>query len=64
MLAAEGGGPEVNKIEQVSIDDHQISLARGSLGVPDVPCWGGGGACTVSSNASWIMITCGTPPTE
>ena len=42
-----GGSSEVNKIEQVSIDDHQMSLAGGSLGVPEVPCLvcvcGGGG---------------------
>ena len=58
------GGSEVNTIEQVSIDDHQMSLAGGSLRVPEVPCLvcvcGGGGvegsgACTVSSNAAWII---------
>ena len=34
------GGPEVNKIEQVSIDGHQMSLARGGTKF--------GGPCTVS----------------
>ena len=31
-----GGGPEVNKFEQVSSDDHQMSLV-GSL-YSEVPC--------------------------
>ena len=38
------GGPQVNKFEQVSTDDHQLSLAGGlGLGVV-VPClgWAGG----------------------
>ena len=49
------GCSEVNKFEQVSSDDYQMSLAR----------WTGVGVsgpmsrepCSVKSNASWVMVT-------
>ena len=58
------GDPEVNKFEQVSSDDHQMSQVRGSgQGVPWGPMssgarlgWGRG-PCTVSSIASWVVVT-------
>ena len=37
----EGGGPEVNKFEQVSSDGQQMSLAVGSM-YSEVPCVEGG----------------------
>ena len=48
------GGPQMNKFEQVSSDDHQMSPAGGwgkgvpglmsrGLGVPGLMLWGGGG---------------------
>ena len=39
-------GPQMNKFEQVSSEDRQMSL-----------CYYRGGPCTVSSNASWVMVT-------
>ena len=52
------GGPDMNKFEQVKSDCHQMSLGNQGQG------WGShvqkdwaGGACTVSPNASWIMVT-------
>ena len=47
----------MNRFEQVSSDGRQMSLAEG---VTHVWKWGGDGrvgACTVRSNASWVMIT-------
>ena len=41
-MSAPVGGPEVNK--QVSSDDHQLSLARGGSGGPEVIQRTGGGA--------------------
>ena len=68
-----GPGPQVNKFEQVSSDDHQMSVALGG----SVPCLvsgkgggglglmsgigGGEGTCTVRSNASFVMVTWGPP---
>ena len=61
------------KFEQVSSDDHQMSLAGGRAsarageGVSQRchVCGGGGGAgirpCTVSSNASCVMVYGNTP---
>ena len=58
----------MNKFEQVSSDDHQMSLS----GVPmvmfgaggprsdvqgDAVGAGGGCCCTVRSNTAWVMIT-------
>ena len=66
-------GSQVNKFQQVSSLDHQMSL-EGFL-YREVPCsggqgWGGGtlpvqcssmsgvgGPCMVRSNVSWIMVT-------
>ena len=42
------GGPEVNKIEQVSIDGHQMSLARGGTKF--------GVSLYSESNALWVMV--------
>ena len=42
------GGPEVNKIEQVSIDGHRMSLARGGTKF--------GGSLHSESNALWVMV--------
>ena len=39
-----GGGPQVNKLEQVSIDGHQMSLAVVGLGVPCLMSGGGPGS--------------------
>ena len=48
----------MNKFEQVSSLDHQMSLAVRSMctvGLGRVPCvWG---ACMMRSNASWVMVT-------
>ena len=56
--------PQVNKFEPVSSDGHQISLAVGSgwevSPMSDVQGAGGQGhtgACTVRTNASWVMMT-------
>ena len=53
----------MNKFEQVSSDDHKMSLAGGrartNVGArPRVGARGsvGGGPSTVSSNASWVMV--------
>ena len=43
MSASVGGCPEVNKFEQVSSDDHHMSLAGGGSQYSDVPCLGVGG---------------------
>ena len=45
-----GLGPQVNKFEQVSSDDFQMSVARGQ-----VPCL----VFKASPNASWVMVTWG-----
>ena len=57
-------GPQVNKFEQVSSDDHQMSLAGTGLGWGDPMSGGGpraragGGVhCTKRTNASWVMAT-------
>ena len=60
------GGP-INKVEQVSSDDHQMRLAGGWCGAElHVCCIGGRGTmyhvsgvgpCTVRSSASWVMVT-------
>ena len=38
-----GGGPQINKFEQVSSDYHQMSLAGGRVGVPCLMVWYPGG---------------------
>ena len=48
----------MNKFEQVSSDDHQMSLAGGRAGGPRSDFWGYE-PCTVRSNASWVMVTWG-----
>ena len=62
----------MNKFEQVSSYDHQVSLRGGGqthiwrrpgLGV-EVTCLEGGGVsgpCTVRYNESWVMVTLGPP---
>ena len=44
-----GGGPQVNKFEQVSSHGHQMSLAAVGLGVPCLMSGGGPG----SGGADW-----------
>ena len=53
----------MNKFEQVSSDGHQMSLVGGaglgSGGSPELKLWEGAGAreaCTVRTNASWVMV--------
>ena len=61
---AGAGGTQVNNFEQVSSDDHQMSLAEGLrtiVGVSNVPCLRGRrhmvvGACTVRSKSSCVMV--------
>ena len=69
-VSVDEGGPQANKFEQVSSDDHQMSLAGGPMSdvgvrlsgkgrMSDIQ-WvghGGGGPCTVRSNVSWVMVT-------
>ena len=65
------GVPQVNKYEQVSTDSHQMSLATkeglGDQGSMSEGKTRVGGHCTVMSNVSWVMVTCGLqqrpPPT-
>ena len=62
---------QVNKFEQVSSDDHQMSLAGGQggpmsdvkgagVGSPMSDVQGAGllGPYRVKSKASWVMVTC------
>ena len=56
------GGPQVNKFEQVFSNCHQMSLAGGWAGGVTCLVSRGGDearACTVRSNASWVMVTWG-----
>ena len=56
----------MNKFEQVSNLDHQMSVAGGGWSVPmSHVCrgWGLEGGCTVRYNASWEMVT-RDPPCE
>ena len=48
----------MNKFEQFSIDDHEMSLPGGGPRGSHVPCLDGGGLCIVRSNASWLMVIC------
>ena len=49
-------GQQANKFEQFSSVDHQMSIAEDQRGlISDV-----GDDCTVTSNASWVMVTWGT----
>ena len=57
----------MNKFEQVSSDDHQMSVAGGRAGRFSglmSKGAGAGGPCTVRSNASWVMVTGELPRTE
>ena len=54
--------PGVNKFEQVSGLDHQISVGVGWGWGPPSHAWRsesgpGKGSCTVRSKASWVMVT-------
>ena len=65
-LGGGGGGlyngvHQVNKFEQVSSVGHRMSLAGGRL-YSGVPC--PGEFCTVSSNASWVMVAWTLPWTD
>ena len=45
------------KFENVSSNDHQMSVAGGRY-----PGLLSGGVGTVRSNGSWVMVTCDPPP--
>ena len=73
MSAAEGwgGGPQVNKFQQISLLGHEMSLAKekawarakGSLYKGGLLGLGRGGSlCMVRSNASCVMVTLEPPP--
>ena len=56
----------MNKFEQVSNLDHQMSVAGEGLECSNVPCLQGmglEGGCTVRYSASWEMVT-RDPPCE
>ena len=57
-----GLGPQVNKFQQVSSDDYQVTVVglRGVGPMPDIRgCWEGY-PCPIA--ASWVMVTCGPLP--
>ena len=52
------GSPDINKFEQVSSDDHQMSIEGFGPGVPGLLLEGLRGA-TVTSKALWVIVTFG-----
>ena len=55
-----GGGPGVNKFEQVSINGHQMSLAEEGWSLSSkVPCLGGGGRTAKGSVSSEVPYVWG-----
>ena len=61
-----GAGAEVNKFEQVSTDDPQMSLAGRCPCTVRYHVWRGlgRGPCTVRSNSPWVMVRWEPPWTE
>ena len=58
VVVGGGVGPQVKNFEQVSSNDHQISLAGAWTGCPRSAVGRGGGRA-VASKAPWVILTQG-----